>query len=148
MIVVFVCCCKCVLLQMSNIHLFVHASLPAAHALVLAVPCMVLQAELEAAEQSGSSLVPVDLPEGGELLVPLGEEVVPHPSGDGRTYTIKWAQDDEGRLVVLDCQLAQGTVSSASTAATPAAMEAGSADLIASSCSNAACTNSKAQKQL
>lgn len=56
---------------------------------------------------SGNSLVPVDLPDGGELLVPLGEEEVMHPSGDGRSYRIKWAQDDEGRLVVLDCSLAQ-----------------------------------------
>jgi hypothetical protein len=67
----------------------------------------VLQAELEAAAQSGNSLVPVDLPDGGELLVPLGEEEVLHPSGDGRSYRVKWAQDDAGRLVVLNCVLVQ-----------------------------------------
>jgi hypothetical protein len=66
-----------------------------------------LQAELEAAALSGNSLVPVELPDGGELLVPLGEEEVMHPSGDGRSYRVKWAQDDAGRLVVLDCTLAQ-----------------------------------------
>jgi hypothetical protein len=66
-----------------------------------------LQAELEAAALSGNSLVPVDLPDGGELLVPLGEEEVMHPSGDGRSYRVKWAQDDAGRLVVLDCALVQ-----------------------------------------
>jgi hypothetical protein len=49
--------------------------------------------------------VRVDLPDGGGLLVPLGEEEVMHPSGDGRSYRLKWAQDDAGRLVVLDCSL-------------------------------------------
>jgi hypothetical protein len=34
----------------------------------------------------------------------LGKEgPFPHPSGDGRQYTVKWAQDDEGRLFVLGC---------------------------------------------
>jgi hypothetical protein len=53
---------------------------------------------------SGNSLVSVDLPDGGELLVPLGEELVQHPTADGRWFEVRWAQDDEGRLVVLDCQ--------------------------------------------
>jgi hypothetical protein len=67
-----------------------------------------LQAELEAAALSGNSLVPVEAPDGGgELLVPLGEEEVLHPSGDGRSYRVKWAQDDAGRLVVLDCTLVE-----------------------------------------
>uniref|UniRef100_A0A383W084 ABC transporter domain-containing protein n=1 Tax=Tetradesmus obliquus TaxID=3088 RepID=A0A383W084_TETOB len=66
------------------------------------------RAELEAAAQAGNSLVPVEAPDGGrELLVPLGEEEVMHPSGDGRSYRVKWAQDDAGRLVVLDVTLAQ-----------------------------------------
>jgi hypothetical protein len=30
-----------------------------------------------------------------------------HPSGDGRSYRVKWAQDDAGRLVVLDCALVE-----------------------------------------
>lgn len=62
----------------------------------------------------------VDLPDGGELLVPLGDEEVVHPSGDGRVYSVRWAQDDEGRLVVLDCVLKQ-TSTAAEAAATPAA---------------------------
>lgn len=53
---------------------------------------------------SGNSLVSVDLPDGGELLVPLGEELVQAPTADGRWFEVRWAQDDEGRLVVLDCQ--------------------------------------------
>ncbi|KAF6264706.1 hypothetical protein COO60DRAFT_16234 [Scenedesmus sp. NREL 46B-D3] len=65
------------------------------------------RAELEAAALAGNSLVAVDLPDGGQLLVPLGEEEVRHPSGDGRSYAVKWAQDDAGRLVVLDCTLVQ-----------------------------------------
>lgn len=34
-------------------------------------------------------------------MVPLGEEEVVGP--DATLYAIKWAQDDEGRLVVLSC---------------------------------------------
>jgi hypothetical protein len=63
---------------------------------------LLLQAELEAAAATGSSLVCVDLPGGcGRLMVPLGEEEVVGP--DSTLYGIKWAQDDEGRLVVLSC---------------------------------------------
>lgn len=64
--------------------------------------CLLLKAELEAAAATGSSLVCVDLPGGsGRLMVPLGEEEVVGP--DATLYAIKWAQDDEGRLVVLSC---------------------------------------------
>jgi len=68
---------------------------------------MRVQAELEAAAASGSSLVCVDLPDGGSLMVPLGEEEVVAPGGSGRTYSIKWSQDDAGRLVVLSCTAKQ-----------------------------------------
>jgi hypothetical protein len=68
------------------------------------VCALLLQAEVEAAAVSGSSSTAVDLPDGSQLHVPLGEEgPFPHPSGDGRQYTVKWAQDDEGKLLVLGC---------------------------------------------
>jgi hypothetical protein len=59
------------------------------------------QAELEAAAASGNSTATVELPDGGELEVPLGEDSAIHPE-TGVTYSIKWAQDDAGQLVVLD----------------------------------------------
>jgi hypothetical protein len=63
-----------------------------------------LQAKVEAAALNGSSTSAVDLPDGSQLQVPLGQEgPFPHPSGDGRQYIVKWAQDDEGRLLVLGC---------------------------------------------
>jgi hypothetical protein len=43
------------------------------------------------------------------LHVPLVDEgPFPHPSGDGRQFTVKWAQDDEGRLLVLGCNKVLG----------------------------------------
>jgi hypothetical protein len=45
--------------------------------------------------------VEVPLPEGGALHVALGQDRGVNPA-DGRAYAIKWAQDDAGRLVVLD----------------------------------------------
>lgn len=62
------------------------------------------KAELEAAQAGGNTLVTVPLPGGqGEFKVPLGDEQAFNPA-DGKTYRLKWAQDDDGRLVVLDCQ--------------------------------------------
>ncbi|KIZ04840.1 hypothetical protein MNEG_3122 [Monoraphidium neglectum] len=59
------------------------------------------RAELAAAEALGASSVEVPLPEGGALHVALGQDRGVNPA-DGRAYAIKWAQDDAGRLVVLD----------------------------------------------
>jgi hypothetical protein len=43
----------------------------------------------------------LELPDGGgSIMVPLAQEEATH-SGSGKTYTVKWAQDDAGRLVVL-----------------------------------------------
>ena len=49
----------------------------------------------------GNTSVEVPLPDGGVLHVALGQEQGVSPA-DGRAYAIKWAQDDAGRLVVLD----------------------------------------------
>ncbi len=59
------------------------------------------QAELSAAEALGTSTVEVPLPDGGVLQATLGQDHTINPA-DGREYAIKWAQDDAGRLVVLD----------------------------------------------
>jgi hypothetical protein len=61
------------------------------------------QAELEAAALSGRTTVKVDLPdvEHRTLEVALGEERVQDPATD-KWYEVKWAQDDAGRLVVLE----------------------------------------------
>ncbi|KAI8472921.1 MAG: hypothetical protein J3K34DRAFT_383970 [Monoraphidium minutum] len=59
------------------------------------------KAELAAAEAMGNAPVEVPLPDGGVLHVALGQEEAANPA-DGRVYAIKWAQDDAGRLVVLD----------------------------------------------
>jgi hypothetical protein len=59
------------------------------------------QAELEAAARSGGSMVDVELPDGSTLHAPLGQEEVEHPAGTGIMYQLMWAQDEAGRLVVL-----------------------------------------------
>jgi hypothetical protein len=59
------------------------------------------QAELAAAQALGTTCVEVPLPDGGALHVALGQEQAVN-AADGREYGIKWAQDDAGRLVVLD----------------------------------------------
>ncbi|KAI8468323.1 MAG: hypothetical protein J3K34DRAFT_523031 [Monoraphidium minutum] len=59
------------------------------------------KAELAAAEAMGNSTVEVPLPDGGVLHVALGQDQGVS-AADGRAYAIKWAQDDAGRLVVLD----------------------------------------------
>jgi hypothetical protein len=59
------------------------------------------QAELAAAEALGNTQVDVPLPDGGSLRVALGQDQGVNPA-DGRVYAIKWVQDDQGRLVVLD----------------------------------------------
>ncbi|WIA44552.1 hypothetical protein OEZ86_007282 [Tetradesmus obliquus] len=67
---------------------------------------IVKQAEVEAAALNGNALTTVDLPDGsGHLQVPLGQEgPFPHPTpGDDRQFVVKWAQDDEGWLLVLGC---------------------------------------------
>lgn len=43
----------------------------------------------------------IPLPDGGLLHVALGQDQAINPA-DSRVYAIKWAQDDAGRLVVLD----------------------------------------------
>jgi hypothetical protein len=45
--------------------------------------------------------VDVPLPDGGSLRVALGQDQGVN-AADGRVYAIKWVQDDQGRLVVLD----------------------------------------------
>ena len=70
-------------------------------AYILLLACCSTQAELEAAAASGNSTATVELPDGGELEVPLGEDRAVHPE-TGVQYSVKWAQDDAGRLVVLD----------------------------------------------
>ncbi|KAF8060280.1 ABCA2 [Scenedesmus sp. PABB004] len=61
-------------------------------------------AELEEAARTGAGTVAVDLPGGGTLQVPLGDEgPFEVPGGGGRTVRVAWGQDDEGRLVVVDC---------------------------------------------
>ncbi|GBF93217.1 ABC transporter A family member [Raphidocelis subcapitata] len=59
------------------------------------------KAELAAAQAQGASSIEVPLPDGGALRVSLGQDRAANPA-DGREYAIKWAQDDSGRLVVLD----------------------------------------------
>jgi hypothetical protein len=59
------------------------------------------QAELAAAQALGNTEVDVPLPDGAVLQVALGQERCANPA-DGREYSIKWAQDDAGHLVVLD----------------------------------------------
>ena len=59
------------------------------------------RAELAAAEALGEATVEVPLPCGGALRVALGQERAVS-AADGRVYAVKWAQDDAGRLVVLD----------------------------------------------
>jgi len=43
----------------------------------------------------------VHLDDGSTVAVPLGQERV---EAHGVTYAVKWAQDDDGRLVVLTCK--------------------------------------------
>ena len=74
----------------------------------------------------------VDIPDSdGQLLVPLGQETAPHPSGDGSSYVIKWSQDDEGRLVVLDVKLVHAKRNLAAAAAAAAGAPAGPAEAAA-----------------
>lgn len=46
-------------------------------------------------------MVDVELPDGSTLHAPLGQEEVEHPAGSGIMYQLMWAQDEAGRLVVL-----------------------------------------------
>jgi len=59
------------------------------------------KAELAAAQATGNTSVEVPLPDGGVLQIAIGQDQGVNPA-DGRMYAIKWAQDDAGRLVVLD----------------------------------------------
>jgi hypothetical protein len=60
------------------------------------------KAEIEAAAATGKQHVTADLPDDlGTIEVALGEETITHPD-TGVTYEVKWAQDEAGRLVVLE----------------------------------------------
>ena len=72
-----------------------------AHAPLPRPPAVARQAELEAAAADGRSTVTVELEDGGgRLEVALGEEYVTD-AASGRSYQIKWGQDDLGALQVL-----------------------------------------------
>ncbi len=57
------------------------------------------KAEIEASKAEGETSVEVQLEDGSILEVPLGQDVAIHEE-TGERYSIKWAQDEEGKLQV------------------------------------------------
>ncbi|KAK9805624.1 hypothetical protein WJX72_008643 [[Myrmecia] bisecta] len=74
------------------------------------------KAELEAAAAEGRATSIIYLDDGHQLKVPIGEETATHPV-NGSIYRIKWAQDDAGRLQILEWHLQDSLSSVTATAA-------------------------------
>ncbi|GIL78966.1 hypothetical protein Vretimale_187 [Volvox reticuliferus] len=63
------------------------------------------KAEMEAAAASGQAFVKHTMDDGSKLQIPLGAELVAHPTTK-IMYQVRWGTDEAGRLVILDTSVA------------------------------------------
>ncbi|KAG2423312.1 hypothetical protein HXX76_015459 [Chlamydomonas incerta] len=74
-------------------------------------------AEVEAAASSGTTEVTHVLDDGSRLKIPVGAELVGHPT-TGAAYRVRWGTDEAGRLIIMDCsELPPGSPEAAALAA-------------------------------
>ncbi|PNW72975.1 hypothetical protein CHLRE_14g613950v5 [Chlamydomonas reinhardtii] len=78
-------------------------------------------AEVEAAASSGNTEVTHVLDDGSRLKIPVGAELVGHPT-TGAAYRVRWGTDEAGRLIIMDCtELPPGSPEAAGLQAAAAA---------------------------